>query len=399
MSAASEVWVTGIGAVSGAGVGIDPLRSLLQRAASAVEPVAALGGRPAAAAPTPAPTGETRRLDRSARLFATACEDAWVDAGLLGSTLQGDRCGVIEGSSLGPMADLLAEHRAAARRGGATRAGHLIRFMNGAGGATFAQRHGLSGAVFALSAGSASAAFAVVEAWLKLTLDLMDVVVVGGGETPLDPEVVDCFAAAGVLAPMDAAPPCRPFDSARAGTVLGEGAGALVLERADHASRRGVVPRALVSGIGASCESYSPVSPDPSGVGVTRAVLAALAATDPLEIGWIKAHGTGTRTNDAAECRGLAAALGPVLERSWLTSLKPALGHCLGASAAVETVAAVLALEDGLVPATVGTAEIDPALPRCAVATAIREDRRPAALLLAESFGGRCAASVLRRPG
>jgi 3-oxoacyl-[acyl-carrier-protein] synthase II len=99
-----------------------------------------------------------------------------------------------------------------------------------------------------------------------------------------------------------------------------------------------------------------------------------------------------------AECRGLAAALGPVLERAWLTSLKPTVGHCLGASAAVETVAAVLALADGFVPATVGTGGIDRDLPRCAVATSVREDRRPAALLLAESFGGRCAATVVRRP-
>ena len=268
---------------------------------------------------------------------------------------------------------------------------------NGAGGAAFAQRHGLSGPVFALSAGSVSAAFAVAEARVKLAFDMLDVVVVGGGETPLDPEIVACFDAAGVLAQANAVPPCRPFDSDRSGTVLGEGAGAFVLERAEHARRRGAPPRAIVAGVGASCESYSAVAPDPSGAGVAQAVRAALAGTDPTEIGWIKAHGTGTRANDAAECRGLAAALGPSLERSWLTSLKPAIGHCLGASAAVEAVAAVLALEDGLVPATLGTSRIDPALPCCAVATTVREDRRPAALLLEESFGGRCAATLLRR--
>lgn len=398
MSAASDVWVTGIGVVSGAGIGLEPLRSLLHRAGSAVQPQASLDGRPAAAAPTPPRAAATRRLDRSARLFAAACEAAWGDAGLLGAGLQLDRCGVIEGSSLGPMGDLLAEHRAVVSRGAAVRAAHLMRFMSGAGGAAFAQHHGLSGPVFALSAGSVSAAFAIGEAWLKLALGLMDVIVVGGGESPLEPDIVECFAAAGVLAPKEAAPPCRPFDADRCGTVLGEGAGALVLERAEHARRRGVTARAVVSGVGTSCESYSAVSPDPSGAGVTRASLAALRDTDLRDLGWIKAHGTGTRLNDMAECRGLAAALGPVLERAWLTSLKPTVGHCLGASAAVETVAAVLALADGFVPATVGTGGIDRDLPRCAVATSVREDRRPAALLLAESFGGRCAATVLRRP-
>ncbi len=398
MSGAGDVWVTGIGAVTGAGIGLDPLRSLLHRAGSAVQPIASLDGRPAAAAPTPPPNAATRRLDRSARLFAAACEAAWTDAGLAGAGLQLDRCGVIEGSSLGPMGDLLAEHRAVSRHGAAVRAAHLIRFMSGAGGAAFAQHHGLSGSVFALSAGSVSAAFAIGEAWLKLRLGMMDVIVVGGGESPLDSEIVECFAAAGVLAPMEAVPPCRPFDAERCGTVLGEGAGALVLERAEHACRRGMTPRAVVAGVGTSCESYSVVSPDPSGAGVTTASYAALRDTDLRDLGWIKAHGTGTRLNDTAECRGLAAALGPVLERAWLTSLKPTIGHCLGASAAVETVAAVLALADGLVPATLGTCGIDPELPRCAVATSVREDRRPAALLLAESFGGRCAATVLRRP-
>jgi 3-oxoacyl-(acyl-carrier-protein) synthase len=397
MTGGDQVWVTGLGAVSAAGLGTGGLRSLIHRSASAVEPQAALQGRFAAAAPTPPPAGVTRRLDRSARLFATACEEAWTDAALSGATVRLDRCGVIEGSSLGPMAGLLSEHRARAERGNSPRASHLVRFMTGAGGSTFAQCHRLSGPVFALSAGSVSAAFAVGEAWLKLAFGLLDVVVVGGGETPLEPEIVACFDAAGVLAPPQAVPPCRPFDRDRVGTVLGEGAGALVLERADHARRRGVAPRAVVSGVGASCESYSGVAPDPSGAGVAQAVLAALAGTDPGELAWIKAHGTGTPANDAAECRGLATALGPRLEQSWLTSLKPAIGHCLGASAALETVAAVLALEEGLVPATLGTSRVDPALPPCSIATSLREDRRPAALLLAESFGGRCAATVLRR--
>jgi 3-oxoacyl-(acyl-carrier-protein) synthase len=405
MTAANEVWVTGIGVVSAAGIGTDALRCLIGRSATGVEPQSVLGGRPAGLAPTPPPTGWTRRLDRSARLFAVACEGAWEDAGLSGTTGGLDRCGVIEGSSLGPMSGLLAEHRgsragAGSARSGSGRASHLVRFMSGAGGAAFAQRHGLAGPVFALSAGSVSAAFAMAEAWWKLAFDLVDVVVVGGCEAPLDPEVVACFDAAGVLAPVDAVPPCRPFDRDRCGTVLGEGAGALVLERAEHARRRGAAPRAVLAGVGASCESHSAVAPDPTGIGVARAVRAALGETDPAEIGWIKAHGTGTPANDAAECRGLAAALGPSLEHSWLTSLKPALGHCLGASAAVEAVAAVLALEDGLVPATLGTTRVDPGLLGCAVATTIREDPRPAALLLAESFGGRCAALVLRRrPG
>src|SRR5581483_2657014 len=215
-------------------------------------------------------------------------------------------------------------------------------------------------------------------------------------ESPLHPAIVQAFAAAGILAPGDGGPlPCRPFDPARCGTVLGEGAGALVLESAEHAARRGARPRAVLAGFSLSGEAHGMTSPDPSGRGVRRAASQALGDTPCDRLGWIKTHGTGTPLNDAAECRGLAALLGDALPRIPLTSLKPALGHCLGASTAVETVAAVLALARGFVPATLGTARVDPALPPCTVAL-----RRAAAsapvLVLAESFGGRCAALLLR---
>jgi 3-oxoacyl-[acyl-carrier-protein] synthase II len=180
--------------------------------------------------------------------------------------------------------------------------------------------------------------------------------------------------------------------------VLGEGGGVLILERAAHARRRGAVPRAVVEGFGMSCESYSMTSPDPSGAGVAAAAGYALAGHDLHDIGWIKSHGTGTRLNDAAECRGLARLFGDLLPAVQLTSLKPAVGHCLGASAAVEAVGAIISLERGVVPPTLGSEEADPELPPHQVARSTLPDRSGVALLLAESFGGRCAALVLRGP-
>jgi 3-oxoacyl-[acyl-carrier-protein] synthase II len=129
---------------------------------------------------------------------------------------------------------------------------------------------------------------------------------------------------------------------------------------------------------------------------VTAAACTALRQLEPHRIGWVKAHGTGTRLNDAAECLGLLALLGSGLTEVPLTSLKPAIGHSLGASAAVETVAAILALHDGIVPATLNTHLVDPALPPCTVALEPMTSRAPAVLLLAESFGGRCAAWTIR---
>jgi 3-oxoacyl-(acyl-carrier-protein) synthase len=137
-------------------------------------------------------------------------------------------------------------------------------------------------------------------------------------------------------------------------------------------------------------------SPDPSGCGVRRAAEQALGGTPAEELGWIKTHGTGTALNDAAECRGLASLLGDALPRIPLTSLKPALGHCLGASSAVETVAVVLALRHNLIPRTLGTERVDDALPPCTVALRSAPPAAPSVLVLAESFGGRCAALLIR---
>jgi 3-oxoacyl-(acyl-carrier-protein) synthase len=386
-----EVWITGIGAVTAAGSGVSELERLLLREESGVirNPRDSLA---TARCPTPPRRPVTRRLDRSALLFFTAGEEAWRDAALDTTAWCRQRATVIEGSSVGPMGELLE----AARGTGALTPASLIRFMIGAGGATLAQSFGIEGGALHLSAASVSSACAIGEGYLKVATGLADLALVGGGESPLHSAIIEGFRAAGILAPSEAGPlPCRPFDAARCGTVLGEGAGALVLEARDHALGRGAVPHAVVRGFGLSGESFGMTSPDPSGCGVRRAAEQALGGTPAEELGWIKTHGTGTALNDAAECRGLATLLGDALPRIPLTSLKPALGHCLGASSAVETVAVVLALRHSLIPRTLGTERVDDALPPCTVALRSVPPAAPNVLVLAESFGGRCAALLL----
>ena len=140
------------------------------------------------------------------------------------------------------------------------------------------------------------------------------------------------------------------------------------------------------------------IAPASAGDGVVRSIRQALGGGSADGIGWIKAHGTGTMPNDLAECRGLAAVFGGRLAEVPITSLKPALGHCLGASGAVEAVAALLALEGGYVPATVGARSVDPALPSCRVAHAVERRAARQVLMVSESFGGRCAALIMERP-
>jgi len=394
------VWVTGLGAVTGAGVGTAPLLDALRAGRSGVRPLPELDGLLAVPAPDPPRDRRARHLERSAALFLAAAEEAWRDAGLGDEVSDPARYGVIEGSSLGPLADALETLRTRLATGdGVLRPSGVVRFMTGAGGATVAHCHRLRGPVLHVSAGSVSAACAIGEAFQKIAAGLADVVVAGGAECPLQRDVIEHFRLAGILAtPSNGEVACRPFDARRAGTVLGEGAGVLVLEDAGHAARRGARPRAVVSGFGLTCEAFSMVSPEPGGAGVAESVRAALGARSPHSIGWIKAHGTGTRLNDAAEVRGIASVFGTRLTEVPLTSLKPALGHALGASGAVEAVAGLLALEGGFVPPTLGTEHADPELPPCRIALTAEPSNAREALFLSESFGGRCAALAVRHP-
>lgn len=409
----NEVWITGLGAETAAGSGVKRLAEALAAGVGFMRPHPGLDGFPAGWIETPPAGRDVRRLDRSAALFLTAAEEAWLDAGLSGDDLDPTRVAVIEGSSLGPMAAVLEARDAADGAGGAPgvrAAGDrtagasrrprrspslLVQLMTGAGGAAFAARHAVMGPVFHLSAGSISAAAAIGEAFQKVASGSVDVVVAGGAECPLHQDVVDVFDAAGVLAGPAGngeGPACRPFDPRRNGTLLGEGAGALVLESEAHARRRGASPRGVIAGYGIACEAGSMTAPDASGRGVVASARRALEDVWPDEIGWIKTHGTGTRLNDAAEARGLLALFGDRLREMPLTSLKPMLGHCLGACGAVETVAAVLALGGGLIPRTLGTERVDPELAGCRVVTEVESQRAETILLLFESFGGRCAA-------
>jgi len=390
----APVWITGIGAVTAAGVGVSPLRDLLLDGGARVAADADLGGLVTGRCPAPPVARTTRHLDRSAMLFVTAAVEAWADAGIDGAALDPARCGVIEGSSLGPLSETLAWTRGT--NGPLQyRPSGLVRFMVGAGGAAIAQQYGLRGTVLHLSAGSVSAASAIGEACARIASGTADLMVAGGAECPLAPEIVGHFQAAGILAPAGVGVPCRPFDRERRGTVLGEGAGVIILESEAHGRRRGARCHGIIEGYGLSCEAHSMTSPDPRGSGVTAAIRAALGDTPLATIDWIKTHGTGTPPNDAAECAGLAAVFGSQLVDVPITSLKPAVGHSLGASGAVEAVAAVLCGTAGIVPATIGTSTIDPALPPCRVVRQVERHTTRRALLLSESFGGRCAALLL----
>ncbi|HVE81239.1 MAG TPA: beta-ketoacyl-[acyl-carrier-protein] synthase family protein, partial [Myxococcales bacterium] len=188
---------------------------------------------------------------------------------------------------------------------------------------------------------------------LGLGRDLLEAgsadVVIAGGADAISPELAAGFHALGLLSKER----CAPF-SDRAGTTLGEGAGFVILETRERAERRGAVPLAWLCGYGLSGDAFHETAPDPSGAGVARAVRAALADSGVAaeQVGYVNAHGTGTQANDAAEVRGLQAALGKRAAEIPVSSTKGHLGHAQGAAGALELIATLLAAREGTVPPT-----------------------------------------------
>ncbi|MFO0574050.1 MAG: beta-ketoacyl-[acyl-carrier-protein] synthase family protein [Polyangia bacterium] len=192
--------------------------------------------------------------------------------------------------------------------------------------------------------------------------------------------------------------PARPFDAARSGLNLGEGAAFLVVEAAEHAAARGRRVRAFLDGYGLSCDAHHMTGPDRNGRGAARAMLQAIAdaALAPEAIDFVSTHGTATVFNDLMEARGLEAVLGGRGDRVPVNSIKGALGHTLGAAGALEAVMAVRALEEQCIPPTTGHHERDPQIHLDVVAGGVRRAPLRTVLSTSSGFGGVNAALVLQ---
>jgi 3-oxoacyl-(acyl-carrier-protein) synthase len=221
--------------------------------------------------------------------------------------------------------------------------------------------------------------------------------VLAGGTDALSAFVFSGFDALRALSPSAA----RPFDAARDGLTLGEGAGFLLLEEEESARRRGAAVLARIAGYGSGSDAHHLTRPDPSGGGVVRAIESALrqAGRAPFEVGFVSAHGTGTTFNDAMEEAALAHVLGPEARTVPVNGIKGAIGHTLGAAGALEAVLSVLVLVEQRVPPTAGHVTKDPRSPLSIVAgRPFSPDRSiDVALSTSSAFGGTNAALVLER--
>ena len=395
-----RVAVTGLGAICALGGNAPAVWSGLQAGQSGIGPISTISTNRLSASIAAEIAGfkgaahfDSRRLpmlDRTAQLAVVAAREAIQSADLAPDAAQAYRRGVVLAAAIG-QSSLDAAYLAFYGEG-ASRVHPLTvpRVMPNAPASHLSMEFGLRGPSYAVASACASANHAIGLAADTIRAGRADVMLTGGADASLVVGVFKCWEALRVLS----ADTCRPFSRDRSGLVLGEGAAVLVLEDWEHARRRGARVLAELAGSGMTADGLDITAPDLEGA--ASAMQAALddAGLDASEIGYVNAHGTGTRLNDRVESAALRRVFGrppPV------SSSKSMIGHCLSAGGALEAVATIMALRDGVLPPTAGFRETDPECDVDCVPNVSRALPIQAALSNSFAFGGLNAVLAFRR--
>ena len=351
------------------------------------------------------PTGlvspkEARRLDRNVLLALGAAVEAKEDAGLNG--FDPARVGVVLGSAIGGFLGIMEQSDVMNDRGPDRVSPHFLPnvLVDSASG-QLAISLGLRGPNYAPVSACATGSHAVGEAAEIIRRGDADAVFAGGTEACMHPLILAGFCPMRGLAAEEEHPPraSRPFDATRAGFVMGEGAGVLVLEDLEAAESRGAKIYAEVLGYGASNDAYHMAAPDPDSVGVAEMMRAALARArvKPTDVDYVNAHGTSTPLGDLAETKALKEVFGDHAYELAVSSTKSMTGHCFGAAGAIEAMMCVLAIHEGVIPPTINLEVPDPECDLDYVPNEARETDVEVALSNAMGLGGHNGCVLFRR--
>ncbi|WP_326720655.1 beta-ketoacyl-[acyl-carrier-protein] synthase family protein [Streptomyces sp. NBC_00243] len=414
-AAPRRVVVTGLGAVTPLGVGVDPLWEGLVEGRCGIrelegEEFAELPVRIAGSVPVDPvgllPRPQARRMNRAAQFAVIAAREAWQDggfdvAGTVESGLEPERIGVSVGAILGDASVLVGGDRKL-RDKGPRAVSPLTTPMTvpsqAASQVSLALR--ITGEARTVTSACASGTEAIGQAIDRIRYGHVDVALAGGAEAVVTPAIMASFAAMRALSThgLGSTSPSRPFAKDRDGFVNGEGAGFLLLEAEEHARARGARIYCEAAGWGLSADAHHMAAPDPSGSGVALALRRAVrdAGAHVVDVVHVNAHATATPDGDLAEAGALRAVLGGSVP---VTALKGHLGHLQGAAGGVEAVATVLTLHHGLIPPTIGCEEQDDAIELDVVTKSPRPLPALGDLALSNSFGfgGHNAVLALRR--
>ena len=344
---------------------------------------------------------ELRHLDRYVQLALVSALEAYRQSGLVMENENPYRCGVFFASGIGGFNTIQRECLKGEEKGYDRVSPYFIPMViaNMAAG-TIAIRLGLKGMCTCPVTACASGAYAVGDAFRHVRDGYADVVLCGGAESAVNPLAIGGFTSLRALSTCeDPARASIPFDAERSGFVLGEGAGALVLESYGHAVARGAKILGEIVGYGASCDAYHITAPAPGGEGAASAMTGALAdaGIQPEVIDYINAHGTSTAMNDAGETAAVKLAFGDHAYKLAMSSTKSMTGHLLGAAGAVEAVFCAKALADGYIPATIHYQVSDPACDLDVVPNVGRQADIHYAMSNSLGFGGHNASLIFKK--
>ncbi|HWD23406.1 MAG TPA: beta-ketoacyl-[acyl-carrier-protein] synthase family protein [Burkholderiales bacterium] len=394
-----RVAITGAGVVSPLGASLQEFHQALAEARSGIrrlpQEIAQGSGVQVGALvdwnPAPALTAaEAANIDRVSQFALAAAAEALASSGLDLASADRTRIGVYWGTGMGGAHTLEASYKHVYGAGEwRTRPLTVVMAMNNAAGSNVAVRHALGGPFANFSTACSSSAMALGEAMRTIAAGRADAIVAGGSEALLTPASLLAWQALRTLAPADPEDPaasCKPFDKRRLGLVLGEGGAALVLEDEAHARARGARIHGFLTGYGNSCDAVHMSRPDRGGQ--MRAMREALdeSGLAPADIGYVNAHATATAVGDVIEAQAINAVFGAAAAEVRVSSTKSLHGHLLGAAGALEFAAALLALEEGLVPPTAFLEQPDPAFELRHVALKAERIAPPRAVM-SNSFG------------
>ncbi len=335
-------------------------------------------------------------LDPVSQYALVAAREAVAQAGLSFAGDAGERTAVVIGTGIGGAStqDQMAR-RLYGERNPRVHPMAIVRVMPNAPASQISLEFGLRGPVFAVASACASSNHALGQALMLLQTGSADVALAGGVEACITVGTVKAWEAMRVMADDT----CRPFSKGRRGLVLGEGAGVFVLETLEHAQARGAAILAEFVGAGMSADAADIVMPDASGAARAMRVALSQGGLASEDVDYINAHGTGTSANDATETRAIRALFGAHADRLAVSSTKSMHGHALGAGGAIELVAVIGALREGVVPPTINYLGPDPECDLNVVPNTAQQRPVRAALSNSFAFGGLNAVLALRRWG
>lgn len=348
---------------------------------------------------------DARRLDPFAQYAMVVADEAIVHSGLDLSSLDLDRVGVVWGTGIGGFETIENDISEAALWQGEPRYSPFLipKLIGDIAPGHISIKYGFRGINYGTVSACASSTHSVIASFDYIRMGRADVMVTGGSEAAITKASVGGFSAMKAMSERNDSPETasRPFDKERDGFVLGEGAGALILEELEHAKKRGATIYAEVIGAGMTADAYHMTAPHPDGLGARNVMALAIkdAKMNPDQVQYVNVHGTSTPLGDIAETKAIQAVFGDAAYKLNISSTKSMTGHLLGGAGAIEAIACVAAINDGFIPPTINHFNDDPEFDAGLNFTFNQAQERKIDVALSNTFGfgGHNASLIVKR--